>query len=134
MLRGHVDNTTEDLDETRVRFGRALVEARKLQGVKQEELAERLGVTQSAVSFWENGRGEPSRADVFRIEDILHAQPGALSRILGYLPVTANTEPCTFERFLAEDRNLTETGRQILRGVYREVVTMPNFPDSQGRS
>lgn len=34
-------------------------ELRKAAGLTQRELAEKVNVTQSAVSLWENGRGKP---------------------------------------------------------------------------
>lgn len=46
--------------------------ARKKAGLTQKELAEKLGVDQSAVSFWETGRSAPRGAKLFRLADILN--------------------------------------------------------------
>lgn len=46
---------------------------RKANGVKQESLAAVLGVSQSAVSHWENGRDIPHRRLVGRLVDIMTA-------------------------------------------------------------
>ena len=42
-----------------VKIGRFIAERRKLNGLTQAELAERLGITDRAVSKWENGRAMP---------------------------------------------------------------------------
>src|SRR6478752_10383788 len=47
------------------------------------------GYTASAVTMWVNGDTEPTRPKVWAIEAALGAKPGALSRLLGYLPLEA---------------------------------------------
>lgn len=44
---------------------------RESTGMTQTELAEKLGVSQQAVSFWENGDRYPRTADLPRIADAL---------------------------------------------------------------
>ena len=55
------------------KIGSLLRDWRKANGVKQESLAEILGVSQSAVSQWENGRDIPHRRLVGRIVDMMTA-------------------------------------------------------------
>ena len=45
---------------------RTLREAEKL---KQSELAQKLGVTQRKVSYWETGKVEPSLEDLWKLAD-----------------------------------------------------------------
>ena len=40
-------------------FGKFIAEQRKAKGYTQKELAEKLGVTDKAISRWENGHGYP---------------------------------------------------------------------------
>ena len=41
------------------KFGEFIAKLRKEKGMTQKELAEKLGVTDRAISKWENGRGMP---------------------------------------------------------------------------
>lgn len=59
-------------------IGRSLCRFRRLQGIKQSHLAERLGVSQGSVSRWESGTHTPDPAMQARIEDLIAA--GADSR------------------------------------------------------
>ena len=45
--------------------------ARKRAGLTQKELAEKLGVDQSAVSFWETGKRAPRGAKLIRLANVL---------------------------------------------------------------
>jgi transcriptional regulator with XRE-family HTH domain len=53
----------------RKRFGGTLAEALSARGRRQEDLAEALDTTQSAVSAWINGKSEPAAATVFACEN-----------------------------------------------------------------
>lgn len=66
MLYYH--NVSQPKRETKA--SRALTEALTPK-LTQEELAERLGVTQQAVSSWANGRTKPSAEVMAKIEDLL---------------------------------------------------------------
>ncbi len=50
-------------------FKTRLVCLRKELGLTQEEFAEKIGYTRTAVSAWEIGRNEPSNADTIKIAD-----------------------------------------------------------------
>lgn len=54
-----------------VKIGKFISELRKERGMTQKELSERLGVTDRAVSKWENGRGLPDFACVKPLCDTL---------------------------------------------------------------
>ena len=41
------------------RIGKFIAELRKEKNLTQEQLAEKLGITDRAISKWENGRGMP---------------------------------------------------------------------------
>jgi len=51
-------------------------QARKQRGLTQEALAQRLGVTRTAVNMWESGKNVPSRDNLASIIGILGLDPG----------------------------------------------------------
>lgn len=51
---------------------RALITARKSNGLTQEELAIKLEYSKATVSNWENGYSNPSLSDAFKISKILN--------------------------------------------------------------
>ncbi|WP_247657633.1 helix-turn-helix domain-containing protein [Aquabacter sp. L1I39] len=52
-------------------FGARLRTWRRMNGIKQEALAHVLGVSQTAISIWENGHDLPSAARLVRIESLM---------------------------------------------------------------
>ena len=53
-------------------FKYRLVQLRKELGLTQEEFAEKIGYTRTAVSAWEIGRNEPSNADMIKIATLFN--------------------------------------------------------------
>lgn len=72
-------------------FGRALSDLLDSRGVKRPALAETLDVSPELVRQWMTGASEPPRTKVFALEQHFKLRPGALSRLLGYLPVDARS-------------------------------------------
>ena len=114
--------------DARQRFGRLLAEALKRQGLKQEDLAARLGATQPSVSGWINGRYEPAAETVFAVERALSLEPGHLSRPLGYLPVEAAVRPAGVEAAIAQSTLLGDDEKGALIGMYQVLVTRDSRP------
>ena len=52
-------------------FTERLKELRKNKGLKQQEIAELLGVKRNAYSDWENGKTEPSFENLIKLADLL---------------------------------------------------------------
>lgn len=52
-------------------FGKFIAERRKAKGYTQKELADKLGVTDKAISRWENGHGYPDIASIEPLADLL---------------------------------------------------------------
>ena len=117
-----VGGTGGGVSEPRQRFGRLLAEAMKARGIKQDELAGRLGTTQSTVSGWINGRYEPAPGTVFAIERTLELEPGHLSRPLGYLPVDDGPDPVSVEATIAHSPLLDDEEKAALVGMYQVLV------------
>lgn len=99
-------------------FGDALARLRDTHGVSQERLAEQLGVTRALVGQWENRQTEPPRRQVFAIEERFQLRAGSLSRLLGYLPVTARSARSVPEAVDADPR-LDTRDREMLKAMYR---------------
>jgi transcriptional regulator with XRE-family HTH domain len=106
----------------RAGFGRLLSDALKARGMKQEDLAGMLGITQSSVSGWINGRYEPAAATVFAIEHGLGMDPGSLSRPLGYLPVEPVSRTVSVEGAIAQSALLDDEEKAVLAAMYRVLV------------
>lgn len=64
------------------RFGNYLTELRKRSGMTQQLLAHRLGVTDKAVSKWENGRSKPALAQLRRLADIYRISIDDLTKMM----------------------------------------------------
>lgn len=52
-------------------FGDNIKRLRKNKGLKQQELAEILGISQKSYSHWENGKTEPSFENLVKLADLL---------------------------------------------------------------
>ena len=59
---------------------------REAAGLRQYELADRMGVKQASVSAWESGAAMPSAANLMKLADILQCSVDAL---LGREPASA---------------------------------------------
>ena len=59
-------------------FASRLRQARELSGLTQQELAEKLGVTKSAIGNYENGVSSPKWDVLLKIFDILQVEPNFL--------------------------------------------------------
>ncbi len=97
-----------------IELGEALRVARRAQGLTQAELAERVGITQAALSRYENDLREPSREIVERFSDGLGVTADLLlsgQRITGAMAVDAHmrrraTAPATVWRRLEARLNM----------------------------
>lgn len=53
----------------KIKFNQNLRVLREAEKLKQSELAQKLGVTQRKVSYWETGKIEPSLEDLWKLAD-----------------------------------------------------------------
>lgn len=83
----------------------------------QQELAERLNVSQSAVYYWENGKREPNLDMLFKISDVFHV---GVDELIG-LPEAPETLSAEEIQQLAEESN------QENHRFYRIVLTDEEF-------
>ena len=66
------------IDLTTLSLGKRIQALRKAQGLTQEQLAERMGVTAQAVSKWENGQSCPDIMSLPRLAKALHTTADTL--------------------------------------------------------
>jgi transcriptional regulator with XRE-family HTH domain len=74
-------------------FRTAIGDALAVVDVSRGEVAQSLGVTEAAVSYWLAGQRVPDPDTVFALERRLGCAPGELSRHLGYVPAEAHNTP-----------------------------------------
>ena len=63
-------------------FGKFIASRRKFFRLTQEELAEKIGVSKSAVAKWETNGGLPDRDNLRRLSEALHVSVDDLHRII----------------------------------------------------
>lgn len=76
--------------------------------------------TKHTVSLWERGGQQPRPDEVFALERVLDLVPGALSRLLGFLPLGARPVRSVPEAISA-DPQLTPDERDLLLVSYRSL-------------
>ena len=57
-------------------------EIREKCGITQQELADKLGVTQATISFWETGERYPSPSNLLQLEKLLGVPAGDIIRAI----------------------------------------------------
>jgi transcriptional regulator with XRE-family HTH domain len=94
-------------------FAEALRQLMADRGLSQRQLAERIGVTPSAVNFWAQGTSRPTRGNVIALEDELAVQPrGWLLNLADY---RADSEPApTVESLIRADPGLDPEDKRVL--------------------
>lgn len=74
---GDTINTDRNRKERKM-IGKNIKQLRKARGLTQKELADKLGVTQSAVGNWEAGIRNPRAADLLNIAEALEVPVGTV--------------------------------------------------------
>jgi transcriptional regulator with XRE-family HTH domain len=62
------------------RFGWNLRIARRRAGLRQQDLADRMGIYQSGISFWESGKCLPRITSIAHLAEALEIEPSDLLR------------------------------------------------------
>ena len=55
-----------------IQFGAFIAQLRREQGLTQKELADKLNVTDKAVSKWESGQGKPDVDNIVKLTEVYH--------------------------------------------------------------
>jgi transcriptional regulator with XRE-family HTH domain len=115
-----------DREPSRRRFGAALRARRELQHLNQGELATELDLAQTMVSNYENGAYEPPPETAFKIEKLLKSKPGELTRLLGYIPVSAqSTQAAGVVEAIVSDRHLGRREQEAMIALYQNLASSP---------
>lgn len=113
-------------------FKDRLVKLRKELGLTQEDFAQKIGYTRTAISAWEIGRNEPSNADTVKISDFFGVSTDYL---LGKSDIRNPEEfdPLGLAKigFSMKDYTPpTETQKQQIKGLL-EVIMKDNKKDNK---
>jgi transcriptional regulator with XRE-family HTH domain len=104
-------------------FRKALRRAREASGLSKRGLALQIGVTQSAVWQWEEGKTSPRPEMAAALERALGLQPGALAQQLGYMPAgSVGTATVSVIEAIEADSRLGRRERELLAAMYRELL------------
>ena len=102
-----------------IAFGQRLRKAREREGLTQLALADKVGVSQGAVTFWEQGR-EPSEENLKNLERVLGSLSGT-KKIANH--VSATSELSSFGYWLREQR--VNAGLSVPELAKRAKVSIP---------
>lgn len=98
-----------------------LAELRQMQGLSQEALAERLGVSRQAVSKWERGESSPDTDNLIALASLYNISLDAL--LLGQdAPVPG--QPAAFSETDAERAERKRRKKAFLRFPYPVFITL----------
>ena len=101
-------------------LGRFIVSRRKLMRLTQKELAERIGVSKSAIAKWETGGGIPDRDNLKKLSDVMNVTVDDLLGMAGD----------TRERDTIREVNITPDLIVALESYgYKVVRPNDSFPD-----
>ena len=109
------------MGEDHSELGQQIKKYRELAGYSQMQLAKKLGVTQGAISQWENGRVSPKNFD--RVQKIGDALRISTSRLLGEEETISEEKP-------SEPRQVTDAELKFaLFGGDSEEITDAQFEE-----
>ena len=111
-------------------FRRVLKETRTRRRLSLRALGAVAGVSKSAVAQWENGRSLPVPEKVPDLERALELESGALSRLLGYLPIASGDAKTSLDviEAIRRDVRLGEHGQELLITMYRQLLRQREQP------
>ena len=99
-----------------IKIGQFISACRKEQGITQAALAEKLGISDRAVSKWENGKSMPDSGMMLELCEILKINVNEL--LSGEKIMTEAYNKMAEENLLTMKRSIDEKNRQMLRTVY----------------
>ena len=106
-------------------FGSRLRDKRKELGITQPELAEKLGVSQSAIGSWETDVNSPRATLLYDLFDILQCDANYLFQDEAKQLYKDEASPEEFEKLVKKYRELDSHGKDIvLQKEYERIVSI----------
>ena len=111
-----------------IKIGKFIAERRKNKNLTQMQLAEKLGITDRAVSKWENGKAMPDSAIMLElcdtleisVNDLLHGEVISMENYKAFCDKVVN------------DSELINAYKELYNGVYLKVRDLiPNYLEKQ---
>ena len=99
-----------------IKIGKFIASCRKEQGFTQSALAEKLGISDRAISKWETGKSMPDSGIMLELCDFLKINVNEL--LSGERIMVESYDKRTEENLLAMKREIEEKNRQLLRTEY----------------
>ena len=99
-----------------IKIGKFITSCRKQQGMTQANLAEKLNVSDRAVSKWETGKSMPDSGIMLELCDLLKINVNEL--LSGERIMAESYDKYAEENLLAMKREIEEKNRQMLRAEY----------------
>ena len=99
-----------------IKIGRFIADCRKSVGLTQMQLAEKLGITDKAVSKWERGIAMPDTSLMLELCDILHISVNEL--LCGEKISMENNNPKNEELMLAMAKELEQKNKTVWRSMW----------------
>ena len=103
-----------------IKIGKFIASCRKEQGMTQAALAEKLGISDRAVSKWETGKSLPDSGIMLELCDLLKINVNEL--LSGEKIMAEFYDKRAEENLLAMKREIEEKNRQLLRAEYWVVI------------
>lgn len=100
--------------------GENIKKARENKGWSQKELADRLGVSQGAVSSWENGRVAPHALQISKLNEML----GEISASKAVPAPTASASPKPKQRAVKNDKSANNGVSGLLNQLFQAAVKL----------
>ena len=114
-------------------------EARRQAGIKQIDLCARLGISQGALSGWENGKYEPGRSGWLSLSEALGVSVDYLMGGAIPVPVSAPGLSADEMRLLTAYRELNQQGKEYIlqtldmaEKVYKKSDCVSNLEEQIG--
>lgn len=104
-----------------IKIGKFIASCRKEQGMTQAILAEKLGISDRAVSKWETGKSMPDSGIMLELCDLLKINVNEL--LSGERIMAESYDKRAEENLLAMKREIEEKNRQMLKTEY--MITFP---------
>ena len=121
-----------------MKFNEKLQELRKQKGLTQEQLAESLFVSRTAVSKWETGRGTPSMESLKQIANLFHITLDQLLSTEEVVVIAENENKDNMKRFASYIDGIINLSALLglLLPLYKVTVkqsTVNNMEDKYGK-